>query len=79
MPSFTVKNIPAPLFERLKAAADLHHRSINGEIVACLEQTLGPAPDPAELLARARELRARFKGEPLTWQDIQAAKVAGRR
>ena len=78
MPSFTVKNIPTPLFERLKAAADLHHRSINGEILACLEQSLGPRLETDELLARIRALRARFRGGPLTFEEIQAAKNEGR-
>jgi plasmid stability protein len=78
MASFTVKNIPDPLFERLKTAADLHHRSINGEILACLEQSLGVTLEPAELLARMRELRALFRGKPLTDDELRAAKTAGR-
>jgi plasmid stability protein len=78
MPSFTVKNIPDPLFEKVRAAAELHHRSINGEILACLERSFGVTLEPAELLARASQLRAQFKGPPLTWDEIQAAKVKGR-
>jgi len=78
MPSFTVKNIPEPLFERLKAAADLHHRSINGEILTCLEQSFGVRLETSELLARARELRAQDRGRPLTFEEMQAAKNAGR-
>ena len=42
----------------LRAAADAHHRSLNGEIIACLEQALLPAKSNAEThLAKARELR----------------------
>ena len=79
MPSFTVKNIPEPLFARLKASAELHHRSINGEILVCLERTLGLALEPREILARVDELRRGFRGEPLTFDDIQAAKNLGRK
>ena len=78
MASFTLKNIPEPLFERVRAAAELHHRSINGEIIARLEQSLGVTVEPAEVLARAREPRSRVRGRPLTVEEIQAAKVAGR-
>ena len=77
MASFTLKNIPEPLLNRVRAAAELHHRSINGEILACLERSFGVALEPSELLERARQLRAKSKGPPLTWEEIQAAKVAG--
>lgn len=78
MPSFTVKNIPHPLFQSLKAAAELHHRSINGEILACLEQSFGVRVEPGAILARARELRARVRGRPLTFEEMQEAKNKGR-
>jgi len=78
MASFTVKNIPDPLFQRLKSAADLHHRSINGEILVCIERSLGITHEPAELLVRMREVRARFRGKPLTDDELRAAKIAGR-
>jgi plasmid stability protein len=78
MASFTLKNIPDSLFERVRASAELHHRSINGEILARLEQSLGVTAEPGELLARARELRSRVRGRPLTLAELQAAKVSGR-
>jgi hypothetical protein len=78
MTSFTLKNIPEPLFERVKTAAELNHRSINGEILACLERSFGAALEPGEILARARELRRHFRGRPLTNEEVQAAKITGR-
>ena len=42
MPAITVKNIPDALYERLKASASAHHRSINSELIHCLEQALLP-------------------------------------
>jgi len=40
MLALTVKNIPQELYERLKQSARVKHRSINSEVIACLEQTL---------------------------------------
>jgi plasmid stability protein len=59
MPSnLTLKNIPDEIYASLKAAAEIHHRSLNSEIIACLERVLMPRRvDPEERLARARQLR----------------------
>jgi plasmid stability protein len=38
MVAITIKNIPNELYESLKNAANAHHRSINNEIIACLEK-----------------------------------------
>ncbi|MEE4329612.1 MAG: Arc family DNA-binding protein, partial [Wenzhouxiangella sp.] len=36
--SITLKNIPDPIYQRIKQATKRHHRSMNNEIIACLEQ-----------------------------------------
>ena len=41
MANITVKNIPADLYEHLKESAGANHRSINGEIIACIERAVG--------------------------------------
>jgi antitoxin FitA len=72
--SITLKNIPEPIYQRIKLAAKRHHRSMNSEIIVCLEQTL--APSPADIQARledARRLRERFVGPDLTLEDITSA------
>ncbi len=77
--SLTLKNIPDAVYERLKAAAELHRRSLNNEAIVCLESVLLPnrmAPD--DRLARARELRAGLPQGQFTAKDIDAAKRAGR-
>jgi plasmid stability protein len=80
MPSLTVKNIPDDLYERLKEAAAMHHRSINSELIHCLALTLQPARlTSAELLTAARALRAQVKAETLSVDDIEAAKQQGRK
>jgi len=42
MPTLTLKNIPDDLYTRLKNAAKIHHRSMNSEILYCVERTLTP-------------------------------------
>jgi plasmid stability protein len=54
MATFTLENIPDDLLNRLRSAAKLHHRSINGEILARLERSLGAVLQPAEAIDRAR-------------------------
>jgi plasmid stability protein len=75
----TLKNIPDAVYQRLKASAQLHRRSMNSEAIMCLEEALAPArPDAAERLARARELRAALKPSKFLARDIDALKRAGR-
>lgn len=72
--SITLKNIPAPIYERIKLAAKRHHRSMNNEIIACLEQVLAPQPFDTELrLEHARRLREQFAGPGLKLEDIAGA------
>lgn len=72
--SITLKNIPDPIYQRIKLAAKRHHRSMNNEIIACLEQALAPQPVDIETrLDRARRLRERFAGTALRLEDITGA------
>jgi antitoxin FitA len=80
MPSLTIKNIPAPLVRRLKTRAVANRRSLNHEVIVCLEAAAGSVSiDPETLLARARALRAktadRFR---LTDRMLARLKQAGR-
>jgi plasmid stability protein len=78
--SLTLKNIPDAVYERLKAAAELHRRSLNSEAIVCLESVLLPSRvAPSERLARARELRASLLPGQFIAKDIDAAKRAGRK
>jgi len=40
MPALTVKNIPDDLYTHLKESARVHQRSMNSEILYCVERTL---------------------------------------
>jgi plasmid stability protein len=79
MPTITVKNIPDEIYEKLKRAAQISHRSINSEIIACIERAVGSQEiNPDLLLAKARKLRAKTAGHPLTKRELAQAKAAGR-
>ena len=79
MPTITVKNIPVEIYEKLKRAAAISHRSINSEIIACIERAVrSQEVDTDLLLANARKLRAKTAGHPITDRELVQAKVAGR-
>ena len=76
--SFTLKNIPGDLFDKIRERAERNHRSINGEIIAMLDAATASRRVPTdEILARATALRARTHGV-LTDEFIDRAKREGR-
>ena len=61
MASVTIKNLPPALHERLKEAARRNHRSLQGEIIACLDRHGEKVPRRrTEFLAEAATLRERL-------------------
>lgn len=79
MPTITLKNIPEPLYERLKHAAENHRRSLNSEILVCLETVLAPSRyDVSELIEAARSVREKTAHYRLTDEELDAAKNSGR-
>ncbi len=42
MVSLSIKNVPDDLVERLRARATQHHRSMQGELLAILEESVVP-------------------------------------
>jgi len=79
MPALTLKNIPDNLYLQLKEAAQAHHRSLNSEILYCVERTLGTHKiDVSEHLTIARTLRAKTDANPITDDELTAAKDEGR-
>lgn len=77
--TLTLKNIPDDVYERLKAAARANRRSLNSEIIVCLETVLIPSRiSPKERLERARQLRAELNSEEFQACDIDILKKQGR-
>lgn len=79
MPALTIKNIAAPLYERLKKSTNAHRRSINSEAIVRLEQALGSRPvDPESFLARADALHKQLALPKRTERTLRRAKARGR-
>lgn len=58
--SLSVKNVPPELAARLRERAKRHHRSLQGELLAILEETISPRRLSVEEAYRsARELGLR--------------------
>lgn len=81
--NLTLKNVPDEVYERLKASAESHRRSLNSEAIVCLEAVLLPSRvSVGERLARARSLRAALpktrSKRPFRHEQIDAFKREGR-
>ena len=79
VPAITLKEIPRPLHRELKARAKLHHRSLNKEVIATLQEaTAATRPlDATALITDARKVRRKFSRE-ITAAEIQSWKKSGR-
>jgi len=73
MAAMLLKNFPPPLRAKLKKAAVLHHRSMNGEALMILEEGLSKMSRPATKLPPPVNL-----GFPVTADFINKAKRKGR-
>jgi len=80
MRAITVKNIPDNLYQRLKQSATENRRSLNSEILVCIERTVQSQKHESvdDVLARARKLREKNRGYVLTDRKFSEMKTAGR-
>lgn len=61
----TIKNMPPKLYEKLKVRAAAHRRSMNSEVIGCLEEFLiRQRESTEELLKKLEELRNRVSDAP---------------
>ena len=77
--TLTLKNIPDEIYDRLKASAEMHRRSLNSEAIVCLESVLVPNRVPvSERLARARVLRSALPQGRFKVKELDRLKREGR-
>jgi antitoxin FitA len=77
--TLTLNDIPDDIYERLKQSAASHRRSLNSEILACLESVLMPERvSPTERLARARILRSATTRSRFRARVVDTMKREGR-
>ena len=79
MPAITVKNIPDELYNLLKKSAKMNHRSINSEIIYCIEHRLkSHKKNIDDILASASRFREKTSEYKLTEKELNRAKTNGR-
>lgn len=79
MATITIKNIPDDLYDRLKQLAEANRRSINSEVIVCIEKAVSSErPEPEAFLAQARLLRERVRGYVIDDGAFNEAKREGR-
>jgi antitoxin FitA len=79
MPNLTIKNLPDGIYACLWRSAELNGRSINDEVISCLESVLAPTQiTTAEKLSRARAVRATINGRKLNHKLVADFKAVGR-
>jgi plasmid stability protein len=78
MATITLKNLPDDLHHRLKERAAKNRRSLNSEVIACLEEMAGPASRRAEdVLSDVKAFRKKLGGH-LTERQLNRYKREGR-
>ncbi len=79
MATITVKNVPDDLYDKLKALAKEHRRSINNEVIMIIESHLEPRErSMEEMLAHARGIRELTTGYKISDEQIDEFKRQGR-
>jgi len=79
MATVTVKNIPDELYERLKSVAEINRRSINSEIIVCIENAVvSHRIDLGKTLENARQLRHLTAEYLISDDEFNQAKDEGR-
>lgn len=79
MATITLKNIPDELVQALKQSAERNRRSLNSEIIICLEQSVDNyLVNPDDFLADARFLREQTTAYIASDDELIAAKNEGR-
>jgi plasmid stability protein len=79
MATVTVKNIPDELYDRLKTVAKMNRRSINSEIITCIENAVvSRRVNLDEVLENARQLRQLTAGYLISDEEFNQAKAEGR-
>jgi len=79
MATVTIKNIPDELYKRLKAVAEVNRRSINSEIIMCIENSItSQRINLNEMLENVRQLRQLTSGYKISDEAFNQAKSDGR-
>lgn len=79
MANITVKNIPDDLYKNLKYFAAMNHRSLNNEIIVCIEKAIRSRRiNKIDFLERIQKIRKEVKLPYLTDDVFKKIKNEGR-
>ena len=79
MANITVKNIPDDLYKNLKYYAAMNHRSMNNEIIVCIEKAIKSRRiEKTQFLNKIKRLRKQIKLPFLTDDVLSNIKEEGR-
>ena len=79
MPDIALRGIPDSLHRELKSSARRNHRSLNGEILARLTESVSPEPvDPQALLDRIRQRNRKLGPVDLSEDTLREMRNSGR-
>lgn len=77
--TFTLKNIPDEIYERLKASAESHGRAMSDEAIVLLEAVLLPSQINAEeRLVRIRAIRSTANAKNIDHRHVNEFKRGSR-
>lgn len=79
MNAITIKNIPSELYEKLKITARENRRSINKEVINCIERSIRSRRiNEEEFIARIEVIQRKYKLPRVTEKDLKAGIRKGR-
>jgi len=80
MHSITIKNIPSELYEKLKIKAQRNRRSINNEVIHCIDRSLRSCRVNAEeFVAQIESMHRKHKLLHITAKDLGKGIRKGRK
>ena len=79
MATITLKNVPRPVHVEIRKRAEKNHRSINNEIITCLETILGLRADEVDEMFKKIEKVQKGLRFVLSNNEIQEFKIEGRK
>jgi plasmid stability protein len=66
--SVSLKNVPDDIADKLRKRAKRHHRSLQGELIAILEEAVGPTRlSVSQAESRLKELGFETQAESTSW------------
>ncbi len=70
--NLSIKNAPDDVVERLRRRAERHHRSLQGELLAIIEDAARAQPEPSAATPTAVDQQAPCPGRPSLVDDLLA-------